>query len=119
MTDRMERINELLLQELSQLLQEESEKLGMIQINAIHTSRDLDHATVWVSAITGELNPDRLHQLAQALMSFRPILLRRLSLKRIPTFTVTPDTAQTQINRVEQLLDAMETAPPSANDHEA
>lgn len=119
MVDRMQRVDALLREELSRLLEENVEQFGMIDITAVLTSRDLDHAEVWVVPVSGQWSAFQLDELQRQFRQYRHRLHRRLRLKRIPLFTVKFDTTGEQINHVEELLDQLKAVQGSSQEDQS
>ena len=88
MAHRIERINNLIRQEISELLQRQVKdpRLGsFVVITEVSTSSDLRYARVFVSCIDSkEDKQEILSVLASASGFFRNELGRRLRLRRIP-----------------------------------
>jgi len=88
MTHRIERVNSLLRQEISELLQHQVKdpRLGnFIAVTAVSTSPDLRYAKVFVSRIGSEgKKQETLNVLAAAAGFFRKEMARHLKLRRIP-----------------------------------
>src|SRR5436305_14798935 len=107
MTQRTDRIDELLRQEITSLLTKEiaDPRLGFATVTDVETAPDLRHARVWVSVI-GQPDDRRatLHALERAMPFVRRELGRRLRLKRIPEFSVKLDESIERGTRVMQLI---------------
>ena len=87
MTRRIERVNNLIRQEISELLQRQIKdpRLGsFVAITEVSTSSDLKYAKIFISCIGGEERQETLSVLAAASGFFRKELARRLRLRRIP-----------------------------------
>jgi ribosome-binding factor A len=111
MTQRTDRIDELLRQEISQLLAREvaDPGLGFVTITQIETSQDLRHARVWVSVIgQPEARRASIEALERAMPFIRRELGKRLRIRRIPEFTVKLDESSERGTRVMQLLSELE-----------
>lgn len=87
-THRIERVNELIRGEISQLLRRETKDprlSGYISINSVVTSNDLRHAKVFVSCVCEE---ERKKEILNALHSasgfFRSELAKSLTIRRVP-----------------------------------
>lgn len=104
MVRRIDRINELLRQELSLLLEQDAEELGIVTVLGVATSPDLANATVWVAPLA-EAPGNLLQKLEARLPEYRRRLGKKLDVKRIPRFTFTRDTHQAEYLKVETLLD--------------
>ena len=87
MSQRTDRVDELLRQEIGALLAKElaDPRIGFTTITDVETSPDLRHAKVWVSVIGGRTDRVETVRALQASMGFvRHELGKRLRIKRIP-----------------------------------
>ena len=88
MTRRIERVNNLIRQEISELLQRQVKdpRLGnFISVTEVRTSPDLRYAKIFISSIgSDEGRRETLSVLAAASGFFRKELAGRLRLRRIP-----------------------------------
>src|SRR5439155_18399040 len=94
MTQRTDRVDELLRQEISALLAKEvaDPRIGFATVTDVETSPDLRHARVWVSVIGQEADRRAtLRALEHAMPFVRRELGRRLHIRRIPEFSVRMD----------------------------
>ena len=112
MSQRTERVDELLRQEIGALLAKEiaDPRIGFATITDVETSPDLRHAKVWVSVI-GE-KTDRaatVRALQQAMGFIRHELGKRLRIKRIPDLHVHLDNSAERGTRVLHLLNELES----------
>lgn len=111
MTQRTERIDELLRQEIGEILAREIDdpRVGFATITDVQTTPDLRHARVLVSVIG---QPDdrkaTLGALGRAMPYVRHELGKRLRLKRIPEFHLELDETVERGTRVLRLLDELE-----------
>ena len=109
MTRRIERVNHLILREISELLQRQVKdpRLGnFITVTKISTSSDLRHAKVLVSSIgSGEEKQEILDVLATASGFLRNELARRLKLRRIPELSFEWDDSIEKGTRLIELID--------------
>lgn len=109
MTRRIERVNKVIQQELSELLQRhvKDPRLGnFITITEVATSPDLKYAKIYVSHLGGEKEKQgTLSALAAASGFFRNELAKRLSLRRVPELTFQWDDS---IERGCQILDLID-----------
>src|SRR4051812_30108863 len=121
MTQRTDRIDELLRQEMTAILQREVDdpRIGFATITDIETTPDLRHAKVLVSVI-GQVEERKttLAAMGRAMPFVRHELGKRLRLKRIPELHLELDDSLERGTRVLHLLDeleaghAPETEPP-------
>ena len=110
MSQRTERIDELLRQEIGDLISREiaDPAVGFATVTDVETSPDLRHARVWVSVIgQPEAREASVQALQRAMPFVRAQLGRRLRLKRIPEFSVRLDESVERGARVLQLLNEL------------
>ncbi len=109
MAHRVERVNSLLRQEISELLQRQVKdpRLGsLVTITAVSTSPDLRHAKVSVSRIGSEKEKqETLSVLAAASGFFRNELAKRLRLRHIPELSFQWDDSIERGEHLLQLID--------------
>ncbi len=112
MTQRIDRINEQLRQEIGDILSKEvaDPRIGFVTITSVETAPDLHHARVWVSVIGQPAERDlAVAALGRAMPFVRRELGRRLRLRRIPEFHVRLDDSAERGTRVLHLLHELET----------
>lgn len=111
MSQRTERIDELLRQEIGEILTREVQdpQIGFATITDVETAPDLRHAKVWVSVIgqRGE-RQETIEALSRAMPFVRRELGRRLHLKRIPELHIRLDDSSERGTRVLHLLHELE-----------
>ena len=116
MSHRIERINQLIRQEISELLQREIKdpRLGkFIAVTEVVTSPDLRYAKVFVSSIsTKEEKKDALDALAGAARFLRKGMARNLRLRYIPELSFHWDDSIERGDHLMQLIDRV-----SSSDH--
>lgn len=111
MSQRTERVDELLRQEIGALLAKEvaDPRIGFATITDIETSPDLRHAKVWVSVIGQKGDRDgTVRALENAMPFIRHELGRRLRIRRIPELHVRLDDSAERGTRVLHLLQELE-----------
>jgi ribosome-binding factor A len=112
MTQRTDRVDELLRQEITSLLARDvaDPRIGFATVTDVETTADLAHARVWVSVIG---QPDERRSTLAALEHAMPFIRRelgkRLRLRRIPEFSVRLDESIERGSRVMQLINELET----------
>src|ERR687893_2842943 len=118
MSQRTERIDELLRQEIGELLSREvaDPRIGFATVTEVETAPDLRHARVWISVIGQRGERDETIAALQHAMPFvRRELGTRLRLKRIPEFHVRLDDSAERGTRVLRLINELEAgATPQA-----
>jgi ribosome-binding factor A len=111
MSQRTERVDELLRQEIGTILSREAKdpRIGFATITEVETTPDLRHAKVWVSVIGPQAERDETIAALQHAMHFvRRELGTRLRLKRIPELHVRLDDSAERGTRVLHLLEELE-----------
>src|SRR5512138_3401381 len=108
MTRRIERVNSLLVEEISDLIRREIQdpRLGaMVSVTEVHTSPDLRNATVMVSVLgTDEEAKLALTALRHAAGFLRHEMAARLRLKHVPELSFRLDTSLETGARVLRLI---------------
>lgn len=110
MTQRTDRIDELLRQEIGQALEREvtDPRIGFVTVTDVETSPDLAHARVWVSIIgTAEQRKASLAALRKAMPFVRHGLGSKIRIRRIPELEVRLDETAERGTRVMHLLDEL------------
>ena len=111
MSQRTERVDHLLRQEIGALLTKEvaDPRIGFATITDVETSPDLRHAKVWVSVIGPDADRVATVRALQGSMGFiRHELGRRLRIRRIPELHVQLDDTATRGTRVLHVLQELE-----------
>jgi ribosome-binding factor A len=120
MSQRTDRLDSQIRQELMDLLQREMKdpRLGFATITRVETARDLGHARVWVSVLGSEVERERtMAALRVATPWLRRKLGERLSLRHVPELTVREDESIASGDRVLQIIPELsgETAGDTAD----
>ncbi|MFC1865862.1 30S ribosome-binding factor RbfA [Chloroflexota bacterium] len=109
MSHRIERVNQLIRQEISELLRREVKDPrlgGLISITEVDTSVDLKYARVYVSCLgTEEDKKELLNTLSSAAGFFRNELMKRLSLRYIPLLDFRWDYSLEKGAHIQALID--------------
>jgi ribosome-binding factor A len=111
MSQRTERVDHLLRQEIGALLSKEvaDPRIGFATITDVETSPDLRHAKVWVSVIGADADRVETVRALQGSMGFiRHELGRRLRIRRIPELHVQLDDSATRGTRLLHVLQELE-----------
>ena len=113
MAHRIEQVNSLIRQEISQLLQRQVKdpRLGnFIAVTEVSTSPDLKYARGFVSRIGGEEEKqETLRALTSASGFFRRELARRLKLRYTPELSFRWDDSIERGDHLQQLIDRVTT----------
>ena len=109
MSHRIERVNQLIRQEISDLLRREVKDPRLSQfiaVTEVATSPDLKNAKVYISFISDEQQKqDALDALAGASNFFRKEMARTLRLRRIPELSFHWDNSIERGARIMNLID--------------
>ena len=111
MTQRTDRIDEQLRQEIGAIIARElsDPRIGFATITDVETVPDLSHARVWVSVIgQPEERKATVRALAHALPYIRRQLGTRLHLRRIPELHLELDDTAERGTRVLKLIEELE-----------
>ena len=117
MTQRTDRIDELLRQEIGSIVTREvaDPRIGFATITKVETTPDLRHAKVWVSVIGQPAERTAtIAALGRAMPFVRHELGKTLRLKRIPDLHVELDDTAERGTRVLHLLDELESGKSEA-----
>jgi ribosome-binding factor A len=111
MTQRTDKIDALLRQEISQALEREvsDPRIGFVTVTNVETTPDLAHARVWVSVIgTEEERKATLIALRRAMPFIRHGLGEKIRIRRIPALEVRLDESVQRGSRVLQIINELE-----------
>jgi ribosome-binding factor A len=111
MTQRTDRIDQILRQEIGQALEREvsDPRIGFVTVTDVETVRDLSRAKVWVSIIgSAEERKETLSALRKAMPFIRHGLNSKIRLRRIPELDVRLDDSMERGTRVLQILSELE-----------
>lgn len=124
MSQRTDRLDSQIRQELMDLLQREMKdpRLGFATITRVETARDLGHARVWVSVLGTDVERKRtMDALQVATPWLRRRLGERLALRHVPELTVRHDDSIASGDRVLRLINELnegQADSPSADAEE-
>jgi ribosome-binding factor A len=110
MSQRTDRLDSQIRQELMDLLQREMKdpRLGFATITRVETARDLGHARVWVSVLGNDAERERtMGALKVATPWLRRRLGERLSLRHVPELTVREDDSIASGDRVLRIIEEL------------
>ncbi len=109
MSRRMERVNQLIRDELSQLIPNLMRDLGsefMVSVTEVSTAADLGSAKVFISVLgTPEENRKVVEQLSAAAPAFRKALAGRLFIRKMPELLFRADDSIERGSKLLELLD--------------
>jgi ribosome-binding factor A len=107
MTQRTDRIDELLRQEIGRALERDvtDPRIGFVTVTQVETVPDLSRAKVWVSIIgTDDEKKQTLTALRSAMPFIRHSLNDKIRIRRIPEFEVRMDDSVQRGSRVLQII---------------
>jgi ribosome-binding factor A len=107
----MDRINDLLQEEIARLLQREIKdpRIGFVSVIKVKTNKDLKSARVYISVYgEEEVQEQALQGLASAAGYIRSQLFRALSLKTVPKLTFVLDESIAYSARISSLLQELD-----------
>lgn len=108
-TRRVQKVSELLVQQLSELIRENiSDEFGMITVTAVNITDDLREAQVFFSCLDKSRQKEILSALDAKTKEFQHILGRRLSMKFTPKLHFQIDEGLQKVNRIEELLETID-----------
>ena len=114
MSQRTDRLDSQIRQELMDLLQREMKdpRLGFATITRVETARDLGHARVFVSVLGSDAERERtMSALRVATPWLRRKLGERLSLRHVPELSVREDDSIASGDRVLQIINELDLEP--------
>ncbi|MBI4089982.1 MAG: 30S ribosome-binding factor RbfA [Candidatus Kerfeldbacteria bacterium] len=108
--DRLDRVSELLRQEVSALFEREVEvPPGVLAtVTRVKVSPDLEHATVWLSVHPSSRASEVFERLERVIGVLQQQLNRKLVMESVPRLRFIPDQGEDQAARIEQLLDGLD-----------
>lgn len=117
--ERMRRVDEAMKKVISEAIPTlKDPRIGFVTVTSVQTSRDLDHAKVWLSVFGSEKQRERtLEALEGAAGVLQARINRELKLRRTPHLEFVYDRAVEQGVRMTHLID--ELAPPDGDDDAA
>jgi len=122
MTQRTDRIDQLLRQEIGEILSRDVQdpRIGFVTVTDVETAPDLSTARVWVSVIgQPDERKETLKALSRALPFVRHELGSRVRLRRIPELHLREDDSALRGTRVLRLLAELETGSAAAEPAQA
>jgi ribosome-binding factor A len=104
---RSERVSELLLEELSWLIERECKdpRIGFVTLTKVECSKDLRHARVHVSIMgEDEKRKESLRGLESAVGFLKKRIGENLRLKTMPDLVFVLDTSLDHVRRIDELI---------------
>jgi len=115
---RLQRVNQLIREEISHLIQRELKdpRLGFVTVTEVDVAKDLRTAKVYVSVLGSEAQwQSSLQALESARGFIRSWLLPRLRLRSVPHLTFHPDRSMAHAAHIQTVLEGLksEERPPA------
>jgi ribosome-binding factor A len=118
-THRLEKVNQLIRQELSQMLQREIKDprlSGYISVNSVMTTPDLRHARVLVSCVCEDSKKkEMLEALSHSAGFFRSNLAKKLNMRTTPELHFLWDDSIEKGSRLIELIDKVAAPKPNTD----
>jgi ribosome-binding factor A len=103
---RTDRVGAELRRELGLLVHSAVRDHGLpsVSVSDVEVTRDLDFATVWVTALQAERAKEAVKALNELAIEFRRTLSRSMRLRRVPELRFKYDDSVDKSERIERLL---------------
>lgn len=103
---RSDRVAAELRREVAVLVHEavRDHALPSVSVSDVEVTRDLEHATVWITALLPEQGPPAVKLLKDAAKEFRRELSRGMRMRSVPELHFKYDDSVDRGERIEQLL---------------
>jgi len=109
---RLQRVNQLIREEISHLIQRELKdpRLGFVTVTEVDVAKDLRSAKVYVSVLGSETQwKESLQALESARGFIRNWLVPRLRLRAVPHLTFHPDRSMAHAAHIQTVLEGLKT----------
>ncbi|WP_199099174.1 30S ribosome-binding factor RbfA [Dyella sp. ASV21] len=113
---RTDRVGAELRRELGLLVHAAVRDHGLpsVSVSDVEVTRDLDWATVWVTALQPERSAEAMKALKELAVEFRRTLSRSMRLRRVPELRFKYDDSVDKGERIEHLLSQDSLRTPAA-----
>jgi len=101
MTSRIDKINQLLQEQLARIIQEDFEG-KFITVTAVETTLDLKEARVWISIFNEK--EDILSQVNSKASKYQTFLGKKLFIKNIPHLDFRLDKSSKRVAKIDHIL---------------
>ena len=110
MSRRLERVAEILQQQLSHILNKDlSEKYGLITVACVVVSSDIKEAKVFISLLDKKQENKLIKEIEDTRNHIQIEIASRIQLRRTPRLVFKIDKIQDRITKVEKLLEEIES----------
>ena len=109
MSKRIQRVNQLIKKEISQLLLREVEFPAdtLVTVTRVETSADLKESNIWVSVIPEERQKRILQILNKNIYILQQKLNKRLKMRPIPKIKFLEEKRTAEAGRIEEILEEL------------
>lgn len=105
MSRRTAKVEELLREEISKLIQAKlTENFGIITVTRTSVAPDLRTAQIFITAVRTDREKEILVALKNASAEFQKVIGKKIVMRNTPKLTFAYDRARTEIDRIEELL---------------
>ncbi len=106
MKNRVDRVNELIRQELSQIILRDLEMpdQALVTLTRVVASGNLQQAKVYISVVPDERAQEVLKILGKNIFAVQQMLNRKLKMRPVPKILWVPEKATLEAQRIEELL---------------
>jgi ribosome-binding factor A len=106
MTDRLDRVNEVIKEELSQALLHELdlEEGILVTVIKVDTTRTLEHSRIWISIYPENKAEETLEQINRQIYDIQQVLNKRLRMKPIPKIIFKLDKGGQAVGEVDEIV---------------
>ncbi|MBK1833883.1 30S ribosome-binding factor RbfA [Roseibacillus ishigakijimensis] len=118
MSQRLQRVDELLKREISAVVQKDFEWKGqLVSINAVEVTKDLREAKVWVGILGGDPEPV-LEKLARKHGLIQSKVMKRVKLRNTPVLSFRHDASAERGVDIVNLLEEVDRLPTAGESPE-
>lgn len=106
MSNRVEKINELIKREMGQIIMKEIDvpENSLVTISRVKTSSNMNETMIWLSVFPSQFTEEILKQIINKIWHLQKLLNRRLVMRYIPKIRFTIDPTEEQAGEVEEIL---------------
>lgn len=109
MTQRVEKVRELVRQEVAKMILETiPQDFGLVTVTEVEISPDFKNAKIFVSCYEEKNQKQVLKKLSEESIDFQRILGDKLKMRYTPKLEYSIDTSLDKINKIEELLTKIE-----------
>jgi len=107
MSERIQKVNELIKRELSQIILREMNfpRDVLVTIIKVATSSDLSLASIYISVIPSEKTKKIVHDLKKNIYNLQQLLNKRLRMRPIPKIRFLEERGTSEAEKIEQIFE--------------